>query len=699
MKNSRPSAVDQIEVQYVKGVGEARATLLKTIGIHTVEDLLNYIPRRYLDRSTILQISQLSAGTETTVVGRVVGVKKIPRPRQRLQVTIYDKTGLLDAVWFNQVQYFDKVFQKDQEVAFSGKVGFYRGWQIVHPDFDIIEESKDQLHTGQIIPLYPSGQTLQSRGLSSRGFRRIIHHALEKFADQIPENLPDYLTDRYHLLPRNLSYRQIHFPEKIEDVEQALRRLKYEELFYLELLMALRHRYQRAPSPGLALQTTGEVIKKVLQKIPYKLTAAQRRVLQEIYSDLQSGQPMNRLLQGDVGSGKTLVALITALIALENNYQVALMAPTEILAEQHFLNIQDLLSDLQMDIHLLTGSLKNQQKTTIHQGLQQGQIRFVIGTHALVQEKVEFQNLGLVIIDEQHRFGVLQRGELIKKGWNPHILVMTATPIPRTLAMTLYGDLDTSVIDEMPPGRQRVVTAWRSEEKLQEVYLFIRERLTAGERIYIVYPLVEESEKIDLKAATESFAYLQKNVFPHTRMSLLHGRMKSEEKETAMRKFKSGDIQILVSTSVIEVGVDVPEATVMLIEHAERFGLSQLHQLRGRVGRGSRKSYCILITPPDINETARSRMRMMEKTGDGFVIAEEDLRLRGSGEFFGTRQHGLPDLKFSDLVTDQKIIQTARKDAFTLIEKDPNLRQADHQHTREYFQRHFVEKYKLIQIP
>ncbi len=693
-----PNTIDKIEAQYVKGVGSARAAQLKNIDIESVEDLLNYVPRRYLDRSTITKISQISLNSETTIVGKVVKVRKVPRPHQRLIVSIYDQTGLLDAVWFNQVDYFSKVFEVDQEVAFSGKIGFYKGWQIVHPDFDIIEESKEQLHTGQIIPLYPSSEQLRSSGLSSRGFRRIIHNALEKYGALISENLPDFLTEKYKLLPRPETYRQIHFPKKMEEISQPLRRLKYEELFYLQLLMALRHYAQKSALQGIPMTTSGETIKKVYRKMPYDLTNAQRRVLKEIYKDLKSGHPMNRLLQGDVGSGKTIVALITALIAIENGYQVALMAPTEILAEQHYFNIGDLLKDIPISVELLIGALKNKQKTMIHGDLKSGKIDLIIGTHALLQETVEFKKLGLVIIDEQHRFGVLQRGELIGKGANPHVLVMTATPIPRTLAMTFYGDLDTSIIDEMPPGREPITTAWRKEIKLKQVYTFIRERVAAGERVYVVYPLVEESEKMDLKAATESYELLQSKIFPEFRVSLIHGRMKAGEKEAAMSKFKNGEIQILVSTTVIEVGVDVPEATIMLIEHAERFGLCQLHQLRGRIGRGTKKSYCILITSGEVNEVAQQRLKMMEKTNDGFLIAEEDLRLRGSGEFFGTRQHGLPDLKYSDLVKDIKIIQTARKDAFAIIGQDPQLRLKQHHIIREYFQTNYREKYQLIQI-
>jgi ATP-dependent DNA helicase RecG len=501
--------IDDIDVQFVKGVGETRAKQLKKYGIFTVQDLLNYIPRRYLDRSTITRINQVSKDEEATIVGQVVKIKLIPRPRRRLIVTIYDKTGLMDAVWFNQADFFAKIFRQDQEVALSGKVGFYRGWQMVHPDFDIIDEDKDQLHTGQIISLYPGTQDLRRIGLSSHGFRRIIYNALDKYGKDIDENLPVNLLSTYQLLPRRQTYRLVHFPENMVQLQQPMRRLKYEELFYLQILMALRHYQQRSPVQGIKMTTSGEIIRKVLDQLPFDLTKAQRRVLREIYGDLKSGHPMNRLLQGDVGSGKTLVAMITALIAIENGYQVALMAPTEILAEQHFLNIQDMLADTHTNLRLLIGSLKNKVKDQIHQELNEGRINLVIGTHALVQEKVEFRNLGLVIIDEQHRFGVLQRGELIRKGWHPHVLVMTATPIPRTLAMTFYGDLDSSVIDEMPPGRKPVVTVWRQENKFKEIYQFIRDKVKNGEQAYIVYPLVEESEKIDLKAATESYHHLK----------------------------------------------------------------------------------------------------------------------------------------------------------------------------------------------
>ncbi len=695
---TRKQPTDEIDVQYVKGVGEARARILKKHGIHTVQDLLNHIPRRYLDRRTITPIQQVRFDQEVTVIGKVMKKEIVPRPKRRLIVRISDGTGMIEGVWFNQVAYFDKLFKKGMEVAFSGKATFFRGWQIVHPDFDIIEDSREPMNTGQIIPMYSSTQELTRAGLSSRGFRRIIRNALEKYGERIPENLPESLRKRYRLLPRPEAYRHLHLPETMEDLTQPHRRLKYEELFYFQLLMALRHYFQRSPIQGITMRTTGDVIRQVLDRLPYQLTNAQRKVLREIYADLKSGRPMNRLLQGDVGSGKTLVALITSLIAIENGYQVAFMVPTEILAEQHYLNIRELLHGFPIRLQLLIGSLKKGEKEAIHQALKEGEIDLVIGTHALVQEAVEFRKLGLVIIDEQHRFGVLQRGDLIKKGWNPHVLVMTATPIPRTLAMTLYGDLDTSIIDEMPPGRQPIQTVWRTEEKLKDIYQFIRQKIRQGDQVYIIYPLVEESEKMDLKAAVESYEQMRKHIFPEFNVALLHGRMPNTEKEAVMERFKSGEVQILVSTTVVEVGVDVPNATILLIQHAERFGLSQLHQLRGRVGRGRKKSYCILVTPHRINEIARQRMRLMEKTTDGFVIAEEDLRLRGSGEFFGTRQHGLPDLRFADLIHDQNIIKAARQDAFALVEKDPHLRLPENRLVREYFQKHYAQKFQLVQI-
>lgn len=688
----------QTPVEYLKGVGPRRAESLRRVEIHTLEDLLDFRPRRYLDRSDVRLIRDLNADETVTVMGEVVGKELVRFGKRRLIIRIYDGTGLLEAVWFNQTDIFDRIFQKNQTVALSGKVSRYKYWQLVHPDFDVISEEKEQLNTGQLIPIYPSGQELKDAGVSNYAFRRIISQALQKFAEEIPETLPDYLQKRYRLISRREAYRQMHFPESTEKLQQVWRRFKYEELFYLQLLIALRKHFYYSPAVGIPIPVGPAQLEPLIRSLPFSLTGAQMRVLEEIRQDLQGGQPMNRLVQGDVGSGKTVLALLAMQMAIAAGYQTALMAPTEILAQQHFFNIRSLLQNPSLKTALLLGSLPARSKQTVQQRIAGGKVDLVVGTHALIQEAVQFHNLGLAVIDEQHRFGVVQRSELIRKGSTPHVLVMTATPIPRTLALTLYGDLDVSVLDEMPPGRQEIRTFWRTEDRLEKVFAFIRQRLAQQERAYVVYPLVEESEKLDLKAATEAYHFLQKEIFPDFRLELLHGRLKMAEKERIMDNFKSGATQMLIATTVIEVGVDVPEATVMLIEHADRFGLSQLHQLRGRVGRGEKQSYCILITPADINEVARERIEVMVKTNDGFVIAEEDLRLRGSGEFFGTRQHGMPDLKFADLVSDRNIIEIARKDAFALVEKDPHLRLPEHAGVRRHFKQRFVDKFQMANI-
>ncbi len=689
--------LDKMSIKKLKGVTNKRAEALASVGVKTVQDLLEYTPRRHLDRSMFLPINKLEENEEVTVVGDIISKKKVPRGRRRLIVRIHDGKGILDGVWFNQVEVFDRIFNERQTVAFSGKVTRFKNWQMVHPDFDIIGDNREMLHTGQIIPLYPGSETLRKAGLNSYSFRRIISETLKEYQRYITEILPQYLIKKYKLLPRGWAFHQMHFPESAVMLEQVLRRFKYEELFFLELLMALRKHFYQAPVKAAQMNIDNALIKRVVESLPFELTKAQRKVLKEIYNDLRSGQPMNRLLQGDVGSGKTIVALVTMLMAISSGYQTALMSPTEILAQQHYLNIGDLIN-IPVNISLLIGSLKASEKDEIHEQIADGEIGLIIGTHALIQENVQFKKLGLIIMDEQHRFGVLQRAELIKKGVYPHVLVMTATPIPRSLALTLYGDLDVSILDEMPPGRQKLRTFWRKEDKLNLIHEFIRQKVKDNQQVYIIYPLIEESEKMDLKAATEAYKNLKKNVFPEFKLALLHGRLKMEEKEKIMDEFKQGKTNILISTTVIEVGVDVPNATIMVIEHAERFGLSQLHQLRGRVGRGSKESFCILVTPEDINEIAQQRMKVLEQTNNGFYIADEDLRLRGSGEFFGTRQHGMPDLKYADLIQDKNIVQTARKDAFELVEKDPRLRFTKHQMTRAYFVEKFREKFYMKHI-
>lgn len=684
--------------EFLKGVGPRRAEALRSMNIETLRDLLEFRPRRYLDHSDIRYIRDINPDEDVTVMGEIVSKQLIRFGKRRLIIRIHDGTGILEAVWFNQTEIFARIFSEQQMVAFSGKVTRYKHWQMIHPDFDILSEKREQLHTGQLIPIYPSNQDFKKVGLSNYSLRRIISLTLQKYGNQIPESLPDYLAKRYRLLSRRDAYQQMHFPESTEKLHQVSRRFKYEELFYLQLLMALRKHFYYSPVVGLSITVAKNWLEEAVQFLPFTLTGAQTRVLQEIQSDLLSGHPMNRLVQGDVGSGKTVVALLGMQMAISAGYQAALMAPTEILAQQHYFNISSLRGDGNIKTALLIGSLPEKSKKAVQRKIAGGEVDLVVGTHALIQEGVQFSNLGFAVIDEQHRFGVMQRLDLIRKGQTPHTLVMTATPIPRTLAMTIYGDLDVSIIDELPPGRQEIRTYWRTEDRLKLVYNFVRERLSQKEQVYVVYPLIEESEKLDLKAAAEAYQHLQKDIFPGFRLELLHGRLKIAEKERIMQSFKQGLTNMLISTTVIEVGVDVPNATIMMIEHAERFGLSQLHQLRGRVGRGSQQSYCILITPPDINEVARERMEVMTKTNDGFVIAEEDLRLRGSGEFFGTRQHGIPDLKYADLVTDQNIVQTARKDAFALVEKDPHLRQPEHADTRIHFKSRFVDKFQMANI-
>lgn len=689
--------LDSISIRKIKSISTKRAEALEAMGVKTIQDLLEYRPRRHLDRSMLVPINKLEENEEVTVMGDVISKKKILRGRKRLIVSIHDGKGILEGIWFNQVEIFDKIFKERQTVAFSGKVSRFKNWQMVHPDFDIISEKRETLHTGQIISLYPGSETLRKAGLNSYSFRRIINDILKEYQSLITEILPNYLIKKYKLLSRSSAFQQMHFPKSFEMLTQVFRRFKYEELFFLELLMALRKYFYQTPAKAAQMDIDNNLITKVVESLPFKLTQAQRKVLKEIYTDLESGHPMNRLLQGDVGSGKTVVSLVTMLMAISSGYQTALMAPTEILAQQHYFNMEDLVN-IPIKIALLIGSLKPTEKEEIHQRIANGKIDLIIGTHALIQENVQFKRLGLVIVDEQHRFGVLQRAELIKKGIYPHVLVMTATPIPRSLALTLYGDLDVSIIDELPPGRQQLRTFWRKEDKLNLIYEFIREKVKEGQQTYIIYPLIEESEKMDLKAATAAYKNLKSNVFPEFRLALLHGRIKMEEKEKIMENFKQRKTDILISTTVIEVGVDVSNATIMVIEHAERFGLSQLHQLRGRVGRGSKESFCILVTPDNINEIAQQRMKVMEQSTNGFFIADEDLRLRGSGEFFGTRQHGMPDLKYADLIQDKNIVQTARKDAFDLVKKDPYLRFTQHQTAREYFKQKFAEKFYMKHI-
>ncbi len=687
-------------VDRAAGIGPKRVTALQNAGVYTIGDLLYYFPRRYLDRSTVTPINRLKPDQEVTVVAKVMQFTVQKGRRSRFVLLVGDGTGFLHCIWFSRLTWWYKMFKPGEWLALSGKVGFFKGLQMTHPEFDRLGMSGEGelVHTGKIIPLYPSNESLGEAGFDSRGFRRIIHGVLKAYGEQIRESIPETLVGRLGMMSLRQALAAIHFPADYASLQAAQMRLKFDELFFMELLVALRRHHQQESTGGIRFEAVGELTRRLVASLPFELTGAQKRVLRQIRADMKSARPMNRLLQGDVGSGKTVVALIAMLIAVENGYQAALMAPTEILAEQHYLTLHALLESLGVEVVLLVGGQGRSEREQILERIATGQARIIVGTHALIQEGVDFQQLGLAVIDEQHRFGVMQRATLRDKGLNPDVLVMTATPIPRTLTMTVYGDLDVSVIDELPANRKPVRTFWREEQRRSKVYHFLRNKVADGAQAYIVFPLVEESEKSDLKAAVASYKVMCETFFKEFRLGLLHGRMKPAEKEQTMTAFKRHEIQILVSTTVIEVGVDVPNASIMVIEHAERFGLTQLHQLRGRVGRGSRQSYCILISYGAVTEEARTRLNTLVSTTDGFRIAEVDLQLRGPGEFFGTRQHGLPELRLADPSRDVQLLHRARDEAFRLVAEDPQLLSEECLGTRHYFLRNYQERFGLAWV-
>jgi len=680
-------------VRYAKGVGEKKAILLKRLNIRTIFDLLWHFPAHYEDRSHITPIFKTLPGQKYVIQGQISAVSQF-KARGNLSIikaAIRDKTGIIFAIWYNQ-EYLSKLLKKGRRIVVSGKVGWgFRERQIKVEDFELLTgDEEDNLHLKRIVPFYPL-----TEGLSQRVMRRIIKSNLEDKSSYLMDSLPEEIRRRYSFPSFKEALNNIHFPENFSSLREAHRRLVFEEFFLLQCALALRRReYKR--ERGISFQVGDGLVERFIDSLPFSLTSSQERVIREILEDMRCPRPMNRLLQGDVGSGKTIVATVSLLTALVNGYQGALMAPTEILAQQHWLNLKQLLHPLNIQPVLLVSDLPQREKREVMEGIREGKLSLVIGTHALIQKEVDFCNLGMVVIDEQHRFGVMQRLSLRNKGKAPDVLVMTATPIPRTLALTSYGDLDLSVIDELPPGRKPVVTRWESERRRMAVYGFVRDRLKEGKQAYFVYPLIEESEEIDLKAAMKMAEQLQKEVFPHYRTQLLHGRMGREEKEKIMQDFRTGKINVLVSTTVIEVGIDVPNATIMVIENAERFGLAQLHQLRGRIGRGKEQSYCFLITGRKISKEAVKRMKAMCKTTDGFKIAEEDLKLRGPGEFFGTRQWGMLNLKIADLVKDSRMLYLARKEAFQLVEKDPFLR--EYPQLRERLKRGFAARLELARV-
>ncbi len=690
-------------VQYLKSVGPKRAESFKKIGIINLRDLLFYFPSRYLDRSTILNVvktNQLIINGyegEVTIIGKVEDTELIRRRKQIFKVTFKDSSGYFDCVWFHGIKYFQNRFQIGEYFAISSKpvLTRYGHVQFVHPDFDKIDskESEDFLHTGKIIPFYPLPKELKQTNIGDLSLRRIIRSAAEEYADELKETLPAYLIENHKLINISEAVKEIHIPSSQSNLVEAKNRFKFEELFYLECMVALRKYKIKSNINGVPFIVHPEPIKKFLDSLPFELTESQLSVLSEIRKDMESRQPMNRLLQGDVGSGKTIVALIACLIAVSNGYQASIMAPTEILANQHFLNIKKLLSDTDLKIELVLGGQKKSKKDSALENIKNSEADIVIGTHALFEGMVEFKKLGLVIIDEQHRFGVAQRARLIEKGFRPDVLVMTATPIPRTLSMTVYGDLDISTIDKMPLNRKVIKTHITSDRNLPDVYNFVIDKSKEGYQSYIVFPLVEESEKLELKAAEDYYSKLKDTYFKDLHVGLLHGRMKWQEKEETMLQFAEKKFDVLISTTVIEVGIDVPAANIIVINDAFRFGLSQLHQLRGRVGRSDKQAYCILITKNEFIGKAKTfdfnfeymsraeiernkskiRLNAMVKYPSGFDLSEIDLKLRGPGDIFGTKQSGLPDLKFADIVEDSSILLEAKNAAFEIVEDDPRF--------------------------
>ncbi|MFA5417380.1 MAG: ATP-dependent DNA helicase RecG [Bacteroidales bacterium] len=668
------------QITYLKGVGPKKAELLqKELGIATYDDLLNYYPFRYVDKSQVLSIRDVvSDQAYVQIRGKVMSVDSSGEKRMRyVIVTVQDSTGTIDLVFFKGLRWVINHFTPGKSFFIFGKPSVFRNkFNFVHPEVEDDTGEVRVVSGPRLEGIYSTTEKLKNVGLGSRGIGFLVRELLNQGINQIEETIPEYITSRYHLMNRRDALVNIHFPEDAAKIPLATQRLKFEELLFIQLDMLLQKKNLQRKIPGRVFSQVGPLFLEFYEKyLPFELTGAQKRVIREIRLDMKSGTQMNRLLQGDVGSGKTLVALMIFLLAIDNGYQTCLMAPTEILANQHFNSITSFMKDMDIEVALLTGTTKKAQRNHIHKRLLEGSLNLLIGTHAVIEEVVQFKNLGFVVIDEQHRFGVEQRARLWKKSEVlPHVLVMTATPIPRTLAMTLYGNLDVSVIDELPPGRKPIRTVHYFESKRLRVLGFMREQIKLGRQIYVVYPLINESENLDLKNLMDGFEHIQHDFpLPEFQVSVVHGRMKADEKEFEMKRFVEGKTDIMVSTTVIEVGVDVPNASVMIIENAERFGLSQLHQLRGRVGRGADQSYCILMSGNKLSAEGRKRLEIMVKSNDGFEIAEADLKLRGPGDMQGTQQSGVLDLRIANLAQDGDLIMLTRKVSETILEKDGQL--------------------------
>lgn len=684
------SKLTQISVQFLKGVGPARKKILENLGVHNVEDLLYLFPRRYEDRTKMTPLSQVKIGEFQTVSGKVIarGSRQSWFTRKHVYETVIDDgTGKIFGVWFNQ-PYLDSYFQPGTEVVLYGQAALYKNRiQMISPEYEIIDKNDNSLSMGRIVPIYPL-----TKGISQRYLRKIIHNCIATYSNDLVDILPVATRNKHRLLNISHSLENIHFPENQTKQEEAQRRISFEEFLFFHLSI-IKRRMNVLARPGIAHVIDEKFRTKFQSCFPFALTKAQQKVMGEIARDMCKTSPMLRLLQGDVGCGKTVVALMGCLAAVENKKQSVFMAPTEILARQHFENIKKILEGSafkNIRCSLLVGSLSENEKKEMLKQIKAGTIDLLIGTHALLSEDVQFKNLSYVVIDEQHKFGVRQRAFLSQKGVNPDVLVMTATPIPRTLSLTLFGDLDVSTIDELPPGRGKIGTKVLPLEKAPNVYAFIRDEVAKGRQAYIIYPLVEESEVLDLKAAQSSFKHFEKEEFKGLKVGLVHGQMKRDDADKVMQKFKKGEIQILVATSVLEVGVDVPNATIMVIEHAERFGLAQLHQLRGRIGRGSKESFCFLLSDP-FTPDAISRLKAIASTTDGFKIAEADLMIRGPGQYFGRHQHGLNELRFANPLLQIDILQLARLEAEDLTKADPELNDPQNQNFKEIIHKRYPD--------
>ncbi len=690
----------QTPITYLKGVGPNRAeTLLIELGIHTYQDLLNLFPNRYLDKTQYYKVGQLQrSSADVQIMGKITNIKTVEQKKgKRLVATFIDETGKMELVWFRGQKWIRENLKLNTPYVIFGKCNWYNGvFSMPHPEMELLEEHKKGLKVF-MQPIYPSTEKLSARGITNRVVSKMIQQLFFETKANFSETLSDGLLHELKLLNKSDSLLNIHFPKSQELLAKAQFRLKFEELFYIQMQLLIKNMLHKQKIKGFPFDQVGELFNEFYEEhLPFELTGAQKRVIKEIRHDLGSNAQMNRLLQGDVGSGKTIVAVMTMLLAIDNGYQACLMAPTEILANQHYAGIKELLDKIGISCALLTGSVKQSARKPIHEQLESGELKILIGTHALLEDKVKYKNLGLAIIDEQHRFGVAQRSKLWHKNeFPPHILVMTATPIPRTLAMSLYGDLDISVIDELPPGRKPIKTVHRFDSNRLKVFQFIRDEIKKGRQIYVVYPLIQESEAFDYKDLMDGYESIARDFpLPDFQISIVHGKMKPADKDYEMERFVQGETQIMVATTVIEVGVNVPNASVMIIESAERFGLSQLHQLRGRVGRGADQSFCILMTSHKLSAEAKTRLETMVRTNDGFEIAEVDLRLRGPGDIMGTQQSGVLNLKIADIVKDNDILKTARYHAIQLLKQDPSIEKPENLVVRHAYAQ--LVKYKNI---